>query len=208
MTRNTLKALRLITPVAIFSAYFALTAQILGFTEFRAPSTLEGIIFNLPAFLILLAYYVSPLRRLVNSGHHARIVENIRSRIVSIANLPNDKEKQHRKAMDVFWRQIDTDETLKARSEIIMTNGFIWTSLADLSVLSIGFSILLFALVFYAGGPAVPLFFGTAIISIVSLLLQRSVTKRHITLSEDQLDYIAVFRRCNVTSDMRTILNG
>lgn len=202
MTRGALKQWRLVIPVVIFFGLYSWAANSLGFKEIAIPTSIDEVFFNLPALLAVLAYNVLPLRKWTNAGHHRAVQENIRKKIASIAGIENSEDLPQKRVMDTFYRQIDNDPTLKAKSEIIMSNGLIWTSLADLSVLSIIYAVFSIITYFIELFESDILFIQYAALAIISLLFQMVVTKRHIRLSDDQLEYMANFRSDEITSDI------
>jgi|TARA_R100000501_G_C2623166_1_gene116314 hypothetical protein len=200
MTRGALKQWRLVIPVVIFFGLYGLAAKSLGFEQIAVPTSINDVFFNLPALLAVFAYNVLPLRKWTNAGHHRAVQRNVREKMAAIAGA-DIEELPQKKIMDIFYRQIDNDPTLKAKSEIIMSNGLIWTSLADLSVLSIiyaAFSILSYIVGLFQSDI---LFIQYAGLAIVSLLFQMVVTGRHIRLSDDQLEYMADYRSDEIISD-------
>lgn len=107
--------------------------------------------------------------------------------------------------MQVFYRLTDNDESLKKKTNNVYFNGIFWTSSIDLFVLCVTFW-----LAYRWAFPQVTdaalfsdLFLSLAILSIVLHVLS---VRRHISLSNDQLGYIEIYKKTEVTNDFDTIL--
>ncbi|MXO50699.1 hypothetical protein GRI42_05195 [Erythrobacter gaetbuli] len=201
MTRASLKKWRLAVPVFIFLSFQSIAAENLGLPALAAPKSFESALFNLPALLTVLAYSALPLRKWTNHGYHKEIKGNIRKIIFEIIGEPDDGKTPESKIMNIFYRQIDRDKTLEVKSEIIMSNGFIWTSLADLSVISIIFSLFSFFTYYFGIFDSGQIYILFATIGIASLLLQSVVTKKHVKLSTEQLEYMRDYRSAEIKAD-------
>ena len=109
--------------------------------------------------------------------------------------------------MNVFYRQIDADKSLEARSEDIMFNGLVWTTLADAMAISIIFSIS-FTIVWATGIlESFQLALGFLLVAGGTFVLLKLATEKHLTMSENQLEYIEEHRRQNVIEDFRRALD-
>ncbi|MDN4633408.1 hypothetical protein QCD71_17935 [Sphingomonas sp. PsM26] len=203
MTSNTLKIIRLITPPLIVLILGVVFLSFFGLKIIRIPEKLEDAAFSIPTIIIALLYYITPFRSWANGAHHKHINENIRSRLVLIANLRDDPVKYSwKKVKNVFYRQIDSDGSLKKRSEDIMFNGAIWTSLADLTVISAGYSIIGLIPLFLQIRKSLLSLTVMILITVLSICLQKLVTRKHFSMGIDQLDYMEQFRRNEIISDM------
>ena len=140
MKRSTLKQLRFWAPPAIILTYTAVAARVLGFGEVALPTSIRDLAFNLPVIAMAVGYYLSPIRSWANSSNHAKITDNIKAQLLEIGGFEHSDELARSKAMNVFYRQVDADKSLESRSEDIMFNGLIWTTLAGALAISLIFS--------------------------------------------------------------------
>lgn len=206
MQRGTLKNIRLVMPAVIIAILFFVLSRMLGFTKVKMPDNLKDALYNAPLVAIGVIYAYSPLRDLANRKFHQRVNENIRARLVRIAGLADDPNKyEWKRVKNVFYRQIDADPSLGKRSEDIMFNGVIWTSLADLSIISmmfVVFAVILWIAKFDGAAEATAVM---GCICIASRLLQILSTSRHVALGNDQLDYMEQFRRDAIIADMASL---
>jgi hypothetical protein len=90
MTKDTLKHLRNITPGIIITVYFAVLGQITGLWNFPVPNLADIEKAPIPIIIGFL-YYVSPLRDRINSAHHKYVIELLRSKLVDISGLPDNR---------------------------------------------------------------------------------------------------------------------
>lgn len=206
MKRGTLKTIRFLAPPIIILTLYSLAAKSLGFDEIAVPQSAKDLWFNVPALIMALAYYLSPLRSWANSGHHKNVQLNIRTKLLRAGQVTDAGDISTSKVMNVFYRQIDNDESLKARSEDIMFNGAIWTTLADLVSLSSLFSLGLFIAWLVGALESFGISLGLASLAIGSAILQYLTTQKHIQMSNGQLEYIADHKREEVRADFQSIL--
>ena len=206
MSRGTLKTMRFIIPAILCAVLFGLMSQMLGFTKFQIPTSFKDAIYNAPLVAIAVFYGYSPFRSLANGRFYDRVNENIRTQMVRISGLPDDLNRfRWDRVKDVFYRRVDSDESLKKRSEDIMANGLIWTSLADLTILSALFALasgIFWFLGFKGGAEATAVM---ALTSVASRLMQDVSTRRHIDLGNDQLKYIAQYQHDAVKQEMAAL---
>lgn len=195
MNRQLLKWLRWLTPGILF----------LFLTLYLAPAlpswssynlSLDFPLFELPvAALIFAAFYdVTGMRLHSNARFHSRVKANIEDRLWKIARSPAPRPSawSDRVARDVFYQLVDNDKSLTARSENIYFNGFLWTTSADVRAISLLISVL--ALGMLIADPSNSIVIGTICINatafILSFILSEIITRRHISLSDEQIDYI------------------
>ena len=207
MKRSVLKQFRFWAPPAIIIAYTAIAARTLGFEGIAPPTSIRDLAFNLPVVAMAVGYYLSPIRSWANSSNHSKITQNIKERLLRIGGYKETDDRAKDKAMNVFYRQIDADKSLAARSEDIMFNGLVWTTLADAMAISIIFSIS-FTIVWATGIlESFQLALGFLLVAGGTFVLLKLATEKHLTMSENQLEYIEEHRRQNVIEDFRRALD-
>ena len=204
MKRGTQQFVRFWIPPLAGIVLYSVLANIVGYTEIELPDSPNEYWFNLPLLAIAFAYYVLPFRKWANSSFHHAINENIRKRLVSIANVDDAPDTlTWDRVKNVFYNQVDNDNSLTSRSEAIRFNGTLWTSAADVTVISILFfifSIVLWSIEIDNAQIGMPVFGG---IALLSLLVQAILTRKHMEMSNDQLDYIDQYRKNEVKTGIQ-----
>ena len=159
------------------------------------------------AYVLGAIYNLTCFRRMFNGKSHSKITSNIKKQLLDIGRTKLLTEVQRnellrgKKLMDVFYALIDSNESLKERSKLVRDNGLVWSSIADLVVLGTVF-----------GAIYVPLSLIThyslfliwgAISGLIAFIAAKTLhplaEKKHIKLSNDQLDFIATQMKDKVT---------
>lgn len=188
MELKTLNTLRIVVPGSIF----VIGAVILGAITklFSLPNPdLDTLIKSVSVLVIGVIYRFTPLRSWINMSYYNRVNENIRSRMVSIANVVDDRNRfAWKNIRKIFYDIVDHDESLKTKGHRVMFNGLIWTSCADLTAISIlflGYSLILVASNVHSASYAAIIYFVTALIGFVGSI---KTTEAHLELGNEQLD--------------------
>lgn len=188
MEQKTLNYLRIIVPGGIFLVYAVLLGAITKLYQLPNPD-LDAIMKSLFVLVIGAIYRFTPLRSWINRNHYDRVNENIRSRMVAMAKLVDDKRRFTWKNLRrVFYDIIDNDESLKVKGQRVMFNGLLWTSCADttaIGILFLGYSLILIASHVNGAAYAAMAFFGFALLGFVGSVKS---TEKHIELGNEQLD--------------------
>ena len=206
MKKGTLKTWRFIAPPIIFFTLLFIVSKMLEFTKVGPPINAQDAVYNVGYLALAAIYYITPLRDWANGIFHKRVNENLRFRMVMIAGLEDDPDRfPWSKVKDIFYRRIDNDTSLKERSGDIMTNGLIWTTLADVTALSVIFFLGMIGLwtAKFDGAPEAAAVM--ACIAVASRLMQDLVTARHIDMGNDQIRYMAQFHRDVITSELSAL---
>lgn len=191
MSLTTLKLVRLIGPGFLILAFAAMLGAVTELWNIPMPDYEKAI--YAPSLIVPgLMYYITPLRSWVNNPHHKRLVERIRSELVSISGFADRPDKFTWRALKpLFFSLVDSDQTLKKKSELAYFNGAIWTTCADITALSLIYLLIAiamwFALVIEGALLAAGLFFGLAIIGLLGSLV---TTRKQIDIASEQLDVI------------------
>lgn len=188
MEQKTLNWLRIVVPGAIFIVGAVILGAITGLYELPSPDV-DALLKSLSVIVIGVLYHLTPLRSWINKGHHYRVNENIRARMVSMAGLPDDKSRfTWKRLRGIFYDLVDHDESLKVKGQRVMFNGLLWTSAADLtaiSVLFLGYSLILAVSAVPNADYAAIVFFVSGLMGFVGSI---RTTERHIELGNEQLD--------------------
>lgn len=183
-----LKSWRLIAPAVLIIVFAALLAWLTGIGTVPLPDLNKGS-YSLSLLVPGLLYYITPLRSLLNDPHHSRLVEHIRVRMVSIADVPDRPEAYTWKALrPLFFSLIDGDESLKKKSQLAYFNGAIWTTFADATALALFYLIaclVLWWLGISGAGSAAVLF---VIIAVVGFLGSLSTTRKQMAIATEQTE--------------------
>ncbi|WP_417622054.1 hypothetical protein [Parasphingorhabdus sp.] len=188
MDQKTLNYLRIIVPGAIFVLGAVTLGLITDLYELPTPD-LDALFKSILVLVIGVIYRFTPLRSWINRSYYDRVNENIRSRMVSIAGLPDDKNRYTwDNVRRVFYDIIDHDESLKVKGQRVMFNGLIWTSAADLTAISILF--LGYSLVLILSGVANADYAAVAyfVSALFGFLGSVKSTEKHLKLGDEQLD--------------------
>jgi hypothetical protein len=199
MNLETLKKLRLLIPGIIIVIYGLFYISIISEKEFSGFEFKEYTIPSVIALIIGVFYEMFEVRYLVTNYSHKKIDLNIKNHICRLFTQPlNDIQRQFifkkNRLKSIFYHVVDNDESLKQKSKNIYFNGIIWTSTADLSIISIFISVLvLISMAFFEGSiKSDLLIFGltTIMIGLISLGLHSLAFLKHIKLSNEQIDFI------------------
>ncbi|MBS0379463.1 MAG: hypothetical protein JSS29_13320 [Proteobacteria bacterium] len=217
MGRETLHWFRLITPGAL-AAFFALTL----FSPALSGDYLAGVFHKweglVVVFCLLLGfpYRVFDVRKLFLGEFFKKINENIEDKLLVTVrrerSLSENQEaflRDDRRLIDVFYRVIDNDESLKVRTAGIYFNGYLTTLGVDIfTVGSIAGLLHLIAWASVGGIAQLDWAFGCLAVAISSWVVFRQAIKRHLRLSNEQLSYIGNFNADKVRESVDAILRN
>jgi hypothetical protein len=190
MTKDTLKHLRNITPGIIITVYFAVLGQITGLWNFPVPNLADIEKAPIPIIIGFL-YYVSPLRDRINSAHHKYVIELLRSKLVDISVLPDNRNLYPWNLVkSIFYNLIDNDKSLTIIAGSAYDNGYIWTTFADLTVLSLGFSFVCVVMFYFDVNSAMIAFVTFLLWSLVCHFGSIVTTKKQVAIGDQQLAVI------------------
>jgi hypothetical protein len=218
MSRETLHWLRLITPGAIALALgLSIMSPVLEWSELaKRFNGWESWILVIFCLLIGFPYRTLNLRRWILGNFWSDINKNIEDRLIAIyssktAITPSQEgfARSGRHLMDVFYRIVDADESLKSRMTGIYFNGFLTTLGVDL------FNLCALAAIVHAGFWAASganahgtWIFACFAIALVARVLVIFSIRRHKELSNEQLRYIANFNSGEVHSNIDSVLRN
>jgi hypothetical protein len=190
---------RLIVPAVIIILFSAIFGIVTGLWK---PLTLDfSKAAYMPSIMIpAVLYYITPLRSWLNKPHHNRITEHIRSELVRISGTDDQPNRfTWRSLRPLFFSLIDSDDSLKRKSEIAYFNGAVWTTCADTTALGLLFSLLSIGAwgVFNIENTLVAgvIFLG---ISTLGRLGSLATTRKQIDIASEQIDLIELKYKNNV----------
>lgn len=195
MDRSVLKPLRWLAPGVLF---YLLTLPVISLLPVEASVKvgLDYELFHLPiaAIVFSLFYNVLNVRYYSNASFHREVTTNIESRLWQTAH-PNTARPvawTDKLARDLFYHLVDKDPSLTARSQNIYFNGFVWTTIADARAVSL--LVLFMTLGMLLSSPSNSTALTGAGLNLLVFCLSFPgsylVTKKHIQLGNEQLDYI------------------
>lgn len=170
----------------------------------------KGFTFYVVPFVFGAIYYVLGLRDLFFKKPIKTIQKNIRDRLLSQFEKDpeicpySDKLKGNRNIIEVFYKFVDSDPSLKEKSNNVRFNGAFLSSFADACVISI------FAFILYAAllGYSFSIYYLFLLILSVILFTASyflglpKMTQRHLNYSNSQIDFILT----NLHDDLKKAL--
>jgi len=158
------------------------------------------------AAVLAFVYNAVDLRERMNSFYFDAVNSNLITRLTSpFAGDPSvPKPLTWRNVRPIFYRIIDSDPSLKHQAQRAFFNGALWTSAADLRAISL-IGVLLFSATLLIGNliGRAEFDFGLGVFAIlmclvlagVSFGLSKLITKRHIEIGNEQVDFILAHHR-------------
>jgi hypothetical protein len=138
------------------------------------------------------------IRYNVTNYTHKKIDLNIKNHIINLYNgslSPNQTQFlfQKNRLKQIFYKIIDNDPSLSIKKNNVFFNGLLWTSFADIFIITL-FSSFLFILYGIFGSyetDNILKYSGVLlIISLLSLLMHFQAFLKHVKLSNDQIEFI------------------
>ncbi|GAB2687072.1 hypothetical protein GCM10027037_06510 [Mucilaginibacter koreensis] len=218
MDQSTLKNLRLIIPglISLLAIFYPIKIlKIYDLNNFISSikdwNDLIPLI-TMPS-LIGVLYYVSNIRYVFWKSELHKVQENIKDRLVDTfindytlqqqASLKSDKSR----IMRIFYHFVDSHPSLTTQSQNVKFNGLIWTTFLDTSIItcffgaaSITISIILKIKVLMLYGWIL------IVVCMVSYAAFRSLTKRHLMYSNEQIDSIIQLFKAELKNKLNDIL--
>ena len=207
MEQTTLKYLRILIPGLIFYlGFYPIFKYYFG--DVYDIKSLDFSFVTVISILIGGIYYQLNFQYLITSFSLKKINNNIFDHLVraygkDINQYQKNELKQRH--MTVFYRIIDNDESLKKKANNVYFNGIFWTSSADFFLFGLVFWVI-YRFIFSDVDDSrlfSDLFLSLAVLSIFLHVIS---VRKHITLSNDQLRFIDVHKKKEVTEYFDNIL--
>jgi hypothetical protein len=163
------------------------------------------------AYVLGTLYYTLRLRKPVWNRFLGQIDDHIKTSLLRLCDedpvisAGQVQLRQGKGLLDVFWRVVDSDESLLERAKRVRFNGLVATSFAD--VVTVG----TVAVVAYVAAFGITQRFtylltagiGAVLVLVAYFVLLPLVTRHHIELTEDQLRLLQRYYRQQVCADIR-----
>jgi len=218
MTRATLTRLRLVVPgVIILIVAFFLLPSSLRFQDVSQYLVSPMGLFSLVIVCVMGGLYnITGIRWLFLRDALSVIQANIKQKLTvpfygdeqiraNIESLIRGRQLMH-----VFYRIVDNDESLKVKAQGVYSNGLLWSTTADVMIIS-SFAVPVY-LIAHLFNPlphyCVVAFILSAIYLIAALFLMPKVTAEHIELSSEQLEFIVQHYRDELYKQLLDLASG
>ena len=217
MGREKLHWFRLLTPGAL-AAFFCLTLfnPSLDLTTFATVlKQWQGVVI-IVCLLLGYPYRAFDVRRLFLRDFWETVNRNIEDQLLAIARrrlvISLDQEtylRDDRRLMDVFYRSVDNDESLKAKVAGIYFNGYLTTLGVDIVTVS-GLAAIAHGIAWIMVGGSLHITWTLICLSLMPLawVTFRQSIKRHLALSNEQLRYIGNFNADKVCKSVEAVLRN
>jgi hypothetical protein len=208
MSLEALKRWRIVVPGAILLVYLVplflpvILTRAEANTLLSSASLFGGIAYLLIATILGTVYYSTRARDLLWKGWVRKAQSNIKDKMLTaFQHDPPIREaspqlRQGKALIHVLYNFLDRDTSLQQKVKNVYLNGLVASSLIDAQILST-FFVVVYLIAFLVFG--VPLHLIAAVAAWLILVLASAllvpVTKRHIELGDDQIDYIMVHYR-------------
>ncbi|RJE72782.1 hypothetical protein [Reichenbachiella sp. MSK19-1] len=195
MERKTLKFLRLLIPgLTLILAFLPLLHQT-GFEIKMGEGWLAYSLLIIPSLVIGAMYHMLNIRFFITNYSHRQIDLYITSSLLKVYNKEVSQEQlntlKDKHIKHIFYNLVDNDNSLTAKGQLVYFNGLLWTSTADIFLMSIFSSLIYIVTGLYLDTMAIwltgILLVGAGLLSFAFHIL---TVFRHINLSNDQIEYI------------------
>ena len=158
-------------------------------------------------------YYILKVRNLVWNPFRKKIDDNIKVTLINpYAQTLGNEDIEHliegRKLMHIFYHFIDNDKSLSEKANRVRFNGLLWTSSIDLTITS-AFGSLLFWIKLFILGSSYNLLMAIYLLAIalISYISIHLLTKKHIDLSNEQLEMICQLYKAPLQAKLDELLS-
>jgi hypothetical protein len=168
--------------------------------------SVENLLYIVIVFPIAYLYNIMNFRGPFLRGSHSLIQANIKEKLIApfeteeVIKVNKESLTQGQQLVNLFYRIVDNDESLKSKTQDVYFNGLLWSSTADLMAVSLLFiPVYIIAYVIRPLPHYLPIALGLCIVFLfASRVAMPRVTSRHIELSNDQLEFILQHHREDV----------
>lgn len=198
MGLTALKKWRLIVPgiLIIILVLFIIQKSFSDFAETFISVQWNDIVYTILAIAIGVFYSILNIRKLLWNPYLNRVQTNIKDTLLSAYKQPlSNQQKAYltegRKLMIIFYHFIDNDKSLLEKAKRVRFNGLEWTSTIDLTIISFCGSLIFWVkLIIETNSYYLTMALILTILALVSFGLIQLTTRRHLSLSNEQLEII------------------
>ena len=217
MSITTLKNCRLLIPgvLILFLVIIFIQDDFSGL--FKIIQSLHGI--NVQDILVVgltilfgVIYHAGSFRDLLWNQYHKRVKDNIKEELLRpFMNEFDDNQqsiiKSGNKLMNIFYIFIDNDRSLSEKANRVRFNGLIWTSSVDATIIAaFGSFIFLIRFIVNKDGYAICMCIILVVLSLFCWYLVELTTRKHIALSNEQLEAIIQLHRSDLGEKIRVLI--
>jgi hypothetical protein len=213
MERKTLKFLRLLIPGLILIFEFLPMLNEIKVSYKIGEGWFAYSFLIIPALVIGVIYHMYDVRFTVTNISHRKIDLNIIDSLLRIYNKKITQEEhdclKNKRLKHIFYNIIDKDPSLSAKSQLVYFNGLMWTSTADLFILSIFSSVIYFSFGYWIIDSNFLLHTGLifAGLAAFSFCLHILSINKHYKLSNDQIEYIETHYRVELVEKIDKVIS-
>lgn len=171
----------------------------------------ERVVPVLVVLIIGLLYYAFDCRSILWKPIVNKVARNINERLLTIAKEDTSKTlsgEQKNSIKNLFYHFIGKDETLKTKAQNVMFNGAVLTSVLDTIILSVPILFIEVCIAIVKRSTLTWAFFVTLFLLLICIITSPRLIKKHIALSNDQLDYINDNYVKECTDEIKKILKN
>jgi len=216
---TTLKHWRLIIPgflilvtliLLIQENFNELLGALKGFSDFQ----FDDMIITVIVVVFGVLYYILGIRNVLWNPYYKRVQNNIKNTLIKPFSQQLDSQQEKylragRRLIIIFYHFIDNDKSLSEKAKGVRFNGLIWTSTVDLTIISaIGSLVFWVKLAIETNSYNLWMALILLITSLVSLGLVQLATRRHISLSDEQLEFICQLHKQELKGKIYELLQN
>lgn len=215
MELNTLKKFRLIIP-GIITIMLLIILLPDNFGDFKNifDFQLSDTWYLLGAVIFGILYEVLSIRNIMWRPYLKKVQNNIKDKLISpfigqMSKSQIEVIKEGRKLMNVFYNIIDNDASLTEKARRVRFNGIIWTSIVDFSTISsIGAIVCLIRFALSEDVYSIIMAGILLVVAVMTFGLLQLSTKKHLSLSDEQLEMICQMHKPELEVKIKGLLNG
>jgi Flp pilus assembly protein TadB len=168
---------------------------------------------TISAFVVGALFNNLNIRSVINAKSHARIVGNIKEQLMrngltkEVSPEERDVVRSSERLMHVFYQFIDNDKSLSEKARLVRDNGLVWTSAADIAIVTLFFCIIYLILIAYFGLNSILVFAFVLTLLVAAFLIwvvHPNAESQQIALSNDQIEFIVTHKK----QELQNKVNG
>lgn len=199
MGMSGLKKWRLVVPgiLIIIAVLFIIQESFSDFAQTYVSKPWNDITYTILAIAIGVFYSILNVRKILWNPYLNRVQTNIKNTLIRAYDQPLSAQQraylvEGRRLMIIFYYFIDNDNSLLEKAKRVRFNGLQWTSTIDLTIISsCGALIFWVKLIIETNAYYLTMALILTILTLVSFGLIQLTTRRHLSLSNEQLEIIS-----------------